>query len=213
MDHNTSYNGIVIFGEMSTGKDIFADFLIEIDSRCAKYNIGNAVRQFFSILKVTSKYKGKNRSFGQTIADKLREVDSQFLNDYCLSLYYEKWQKINKWDNSSLEGAEFHQALLSQLTSIKDKELPIIVGGRTYDDFDYWTEKNFLTVGIVCDNETRFKRLVERDGLEVASNSNFKHNTEIDVSDIAKNKCMVVVDNNSTFDHLKLEAIKVLKLL
>ncbi|MDP4179405.1 MAG: hypothetical protein Q8900_13870 [Bacillota bacterium] len=210
--NENKYNGIIIFGEMSTGKDALADYLINSDKRCCKYNIGNAVRQFFSIIKVNPEFRGKDRFLGQLIADKLREVHPYFLNDYCLSLIYEKWQKQYNWDNSNVFIENFNDEIKKQLSIIIKHEIPIIVGGRTKDDFTYWTNKNFFTVGIICDKSIKFERLCKRDGTLVANNSNFKHNTEIDVADIAKNKCNIVIDNSFDLQHLHNEADKLIKL-
>ena len=96
---------------------------------------------------------------------------------------------------------------------MKTKEIPIIVGGRTYDDFNYWSNKNFLTVGITCESNIRFDRLVKRDGIEVAKNSNFKHNTEINVGEISKNKCLFVIDNSGDIHNLKTQGEYILKLI
>lgn len=212
IEKQKTYHGIIIFGEMASGKDTLADYLLEVKTKCCKYNIGNAVRQFLSIIKVNPEFKGKNRILGQSIADKLREVHPDILNDYCLSLIYEKWEKIlelstrNNYDN-----LDFHAALLHKLDLIIEKEIPLVVGGRTYQDYDYWYNKNFLTVGIICDFDKRYARLCKRDGLEVAQNSNFKHNTEIDVGVIAKDKCEFVIDNNVDFNHLYKQADQLLK--
>jgi dephospho-CoA kinase len=211
--NEANYNGIAIFGEMGTGKDTLADFLIELDKRCAKYNIGDAVRQFFSIIKVNPQFRGKNRLLGQSIADKLREVEPQILNDYCLSKIYEKWENYYQWNNSKACEDFFPNKLLIQLSQIKEKELPIIVGGRTYDDFKYWTDKGFLTVGIVCEFDIRLIRLCRRDGEEIARNSNFTHNTEIDVGDISRNKCKIVIDNSMDMEHLINEARSILNII
>jgi dephospho-CoA kinase len=205
------YNGIIIFGEMSSGKDTLADILLKLDSRCNKYNLGNVVRQFFSIIKVSPHFRGKTRVLGQVLADKLREVHPEILNDYCLSLIYERWEKFFEWNNDNVKDEDFNNVIMEQLSLIKEKEIPVVVGGRTYTDFNYWSSKNFLTVGLVCNFENRCERLRLRDGEEVAKNSNFKHNTEADVGDIARNKCNVLIDNNGDLEHLKSQANTLLK--
>lgn len=213
INKKTNYIGIVIFGEMATGKDTLADYLIETNPKCEKYNIGNAVRQFLSIIKVNPDLRGKDRLFSQSIADKLREVHPEILNDYCLSIIYEKWQKEFKWNNDKISNDNFYDVLLSQLTMIKQKEIPIIVGGRTYVDFEYWSRKHFLPVGIVCDFNIRYERLRVRDGDEIARNSNFSHNTEVNVGDIARNKCAFIIDNNKDFQYLNKQADSLLSLI
>ncbi len=206
------YNGIIIFGEMSTGKDALADFLLELNPKSAKYNIGNVVRQFIPIVKLNPQFKGRDRVFTQMIADKLREVHPMLLNDYCFSLIYSKWEKEFNWGQEELTEENLLEVLNKQLSQLKEKEIPIIVGGRTPNDFIYWSQRNFLVVGLYCDHEVRFNRLVARDGIEVARNSDFTHNTEIQVKDIVNNKCDIVIDNSFDFEHLKNEAQKLLSM-
>jgi dephospho-CoA kinase len=204
------YNGIVIFGEMAVGKDTLADYLISQDKRYAKYNIGNAVRQFSPLLKVSTRFRGRDRALGQSIADKLREIYPDLLNDYCLSMIYTKWEKEFGWNNKDVEEKDFQPVLLNQLSQVIKREIPIIVGGRTSQDFQYWTNMNFLTVGLTCDFETKFRRLCLRDGEEAAQNSNFNHNTESEVGNIAQNKCLIVIDNSYDLDNLYKKANSIL---
>lgn len=205
------YNGIIIFGEMGCGKDILADELQKLDKRCCKYNISKVIRQFFSITKVNPDWRGKDRFLGQDLADKLRAVYPEILNDYCLSLIYEKWEHKYNFRNDNTDKEGFNSLLLNQLSVVKESEIPIIVGGRTLVDFQYWSNKNFLTVGITCDEQIRYSRLCTRDGLEVAKNSNFKHNTEAEVGNISKNKCDIVIDNSKDLDHLISQAEELLR--
>jgi dephospho-CoA kinase len=212
IEKQKTYHGIIIFGEMASGKDTLADYLLKVNDKCCKYNIGNAVRQFLSIIKVNPEFKGKNRILGQSIADKLREVHPDILNDYCLSLIYEKWEKPLKFNITNInDNLDFHTDLFRKLALVIENEIPLVVGGRTYQDYDYWYNKNFLTVGIICDFKRRYDRLCKRDGLEVAQNSNFKHNTEIDVGDIVKNKCEYVINNDGNFNQLYEQADHLLK--
>lgn len=212
MDSNKKYNGIVIFGEMAVGKDTLADFLISEDKRCDKYNIGYAVRQFFPILKINNEYANKDRVLGQKLADALRTVYPDILNDYCLSRVYTKWENIFSWESIDAEEQEYKTILMDRLHEITKKEIPIIVGGRTELDFEYWSNMNFLTIGIVCDFETKYTRLSLRDGELAAKNSNFKHNTESEVGNIAKNKCEMVLDNSNSLEMLYEAGRKILKM-
>jgi len=209
MDKN--YNGIIIFGEMGCGKDVLADELQKLDHRCSKYNISKVIRQFFSVTKINPEWRGKDRFLGQELADKLRDVYPEILNDYCLSLIYEKWEGKYNWKNENIDKDSFNTLLLKQLSLVKEMEIPIIVGGRTLVDFQYWSNKNFLTVGVTCEEAVRYSRLCYRDGLEVAQNSNFKHNTESQVGEIVKNNCKLVIDNSKDLSHLNRQAADLLK--
>ena len=46
------YNGIIIFGEMGSGKDTLADYLIEKDNRIKKYGLGDIIRVIKAVTKV-----------------------------------------------------------------------------------------------------------------------------------------------------------------
>lgn len=101
-----NYNGIIIFGEMGCGKDVLADELLKLDHRCCKYNISKIIRQFFSVTKVNPDWKGRDRFLDQDLADKLRAVYPEILNDYCLSLIYEKWEGNYNWKNDTADFAQ-----------------------------------------------------------------------------------------------------------
>lgn len=199
------YNGIIIFGGMGSGKDCLADYIIKTDKRAKKYGLGDLIRSFKPIISVDPRWKDNERSFYQTISDKLREIDVDILNEYALSKMISenadfidvnkdtKWEDINK-----------------NMRNVSKKILPIIVGGRTEADYNYWKKAGFLVVGIEATKENRLKRLIKRDGKEVAINSNVSHNTEIAVAEIA-HRADIVVNNDGTFDDLLVGVKEVLK--
>lgn len=150
------------------------------------------------------------RYIGQTVADKLREMDINIMCDYILSLIYESGQKKYGWDNINLEGEAFDKALKEQLSQIREVELPIIVGGRTLSDLNYWRDKGYMILGIRISPEIRKKRLISRDGEETVKNSNTQHNTEVDVPYILDNLCHEVIFNDGTLEELKEAAEQIL---
>jgi len=79
-----------------------------------------------------------------------------------------KLKRKFKLNISDLDKDRFESKLLEHIKRIREIEIPIIVGGRTIADFDFWTEKGFLAVGLEVDKDIRFERLVLRDGLEIA---------------------------------------------
>lgn len=204
------YNGIVIFGEMGAGKDALAAQFIELRDKAKIYNMGVLCREMMKVSKVNHRWKDMERYIGQTVADKLREMDINIMCDYILSLIYENGQKKYGWDNSHLEEEAFEQALKEQLSIIRDHELSIIVGGRTLSDLNYWRDKGYLIIGIRISPEIRKKRLISRDGEEVVKNSNTKHNTEVDVPYILDNLCHEVIYNDGTLEELKKSAEEIL---
>lgn len=201
------YNGLIIFGEMGSGKDTLADYLIEKDNRIKKYGLGDIIRLIKAVTKVDPNWFGKERGFMQLAADKLREIDMDLLNHYALS----KMLSDNLGDFKISK--ENYRDDLNELFSKIRKEknvIPIIVGGRTFKDFDYWTERGFLSVGLPVSKEVRIARLTIRDGEEVAKNSDSGHNTEKDVAVII-GKTDVKIDNNGSLEMLKEQADKLLK--
>lgn len=205
------YNGIVIFGEMGAGKDIFAEYICMLREKATIYKMSVLCREMMKVSKVNQAWRGLERYIGQTVADKFRELDINIMCDYLLALIYEKGQMKYGWDNSELIGEEYNKALLEQLAVITHHELPVIVGGRTLTDLQYWKSKNYLIVGIKISDEVRKRRLAVRDGETAAKNSSSQHNTEVDVPIILNNYCHEVIINDGTLEDLKEEAKKLLE--
>jgi hypothetical protein len=207
---NKVYNGIVIFGEMGAGKDALAEQFCVLRNKAVIYKISVLCREMMKVSKVNPAWRGQERYIGQTIADRIRELDIDIMCDYILALIYEKGQRKYGWDNSALEGEGFNKALLQQLSVIRNDELSIIVGGRTMTDFNYWKNKNYLILGVKVSEVVRKNRLIERDGQEMVDNSSSEHNTEVDVPNIINNLCHEVVLNDGTLEDLKNSAEEVL---
>lgn len=165
------FNGIVIFGEMGSGKDTFAELLSSLVPDCSLYNIGYLCREFMKVAKVKENWFGKDREFGQLVSIKLREIDEDILNDYTYAC------------------------------SLENSNLPIIIGGRTLKDYEYWKNKNFLVVGIDVDFDTRISRLKNRD--KHFNIGSLNHMTELDVPHIISNLCDVLIKNNGDLEELK----------
>ncbi len=203
-----SYNGIIIFGEMGSGKDTLADLIIAADPRFKKYGLGDIIRLIKKVTLVDPVWFGDERSFMQLAADKLREIDMDLLNHFALAKMLE--------DNHTqfCLSPENYQDDLDGLFQRIRKEadvIPMIVGGRTWKDFAYWTERGFLSVGLEVDAAKRLDRLIIRDGAEIAQNSDPTHNTEKDVRDII-GRCAVKADNNGTLADLDGEVHRITKI-
>lgn len=174
------YQGIAIFGGMGSGKDTFAEILAKTKQDSAIYNIGYICREFMKISKTNENWQSRGRELSQTVASKLREIDENILNEYTYA------------------------------NAILGEKFPIIVGGRTFEDFDYWTSKNFLVVGVTADFEVRVQRLLSRDSEFNAKD--LEHKTEKNIVHIVEKLCPMVVTNNSDLKHLEEESIKILGL-
>lgn len=201
------YNGLIIFGEMGSGKDTLADYIIEIERNTKKYGLGDVIRSMKPVVLVSPDWSGNERGFFQLVADKLREIDINILNKYALSTMITdnvELKEINQ--NSKWED------IYENLERVNEKILPMIVGGRTKDDYDFWKKAGFLMVGITALKENRFGRLVIRDGEEVAKNSNPNHNTEKEVASLVE-RADIVVNNDGDLEDLKREAQGVLDYL
>lgn len=201
------YNGLIIFGEMGSGKDTLADYIIEIERNTKKYGLGDVIRSMKPVVLVSPDWSGNERGFFQLVADKLREIDINILNKYALSTMITdnvELKEINQ--NSKWED------IYENLERVNEKILPMIVGGRTKDDYDFWKKAGFLMVGITASKENRFGRLVIRDGEEVAKNSNPNHNTEKEVASLVE-RADIVVNNDGDLEDLKREAQVVLDYL
>ena len=203
-----AYNGIIIFGEMGSGKDTLADQIIEQDQRIKKYGLGDIIRLIKKVTLVDPVWFGDERTFMQLAADKLREIDLDILNHFALAKMLEE-----NLSEISLSKDHYREDLDGLFHKIRQESntIPMIVGGRTWKDYEYWTSRGFLDVGILVDGHKRIDRLTVRDGDEIAQKSNSAHNTEKDVRDII-DQCTVKVDNNGSLEDLNQEAARVVSL-
>ena len=205
-----NYNGIIIFGEMGSGKDTLADFMIDKDKRIKKYGLGDIIRTIKPVSLVVPKWNGDERTLYQAFADKLREIDYDILNDYALG----KMLQENLGSNFKITEENYRNDLDCIFKLLKDEKniIPMIVGGRTFSDYNYWKNRGFLVVGMTVDSKNRLERLIKRDGESVAKKSDSNHNTEKDVKEIIE-KSDIKVNNDGTLEDLKVEAQKVLNLI
>lgn len=202
-----NYNGMIIFGEMGSGKDTLADFIIAQDPDFSKYGLGDIIRLIKKVTLVDPRWFGDERTFMQTAADKLREIDMDILNHFALAKMLEEHVAEIR-----LSREHYREDLNALFKRIREEAhvIPLIVGGRTWHDYEYWTKRGFLSVGILVDAEKCLERLILRDGDEIAARSNAAHNTEKDVRAIIE-ECAIKVDNNGDLETLRDEARRVME--
>ncbi|MGL5380704.1 AAA family ATPase [Clostridium sp.] len=172
--------GIIVFGEKGSGKDTAATLISSYSKKESYFfNIGDIVRSMSPVFKATDKWNNNKRGFFIDIAKKLKEYDINFLNLFINGKILEKFNCNN-------------------FEEIKEDKLIIITGGRTDEDFDYWKEKGFITVGIHCDEEIRQERLKNRDGYFQNTVDSLEENTKNNIK-----RSDFVIDNSSTKENLE----------
>lgn len=67
--------------------------------------------------------------------------------------------------------------------------------GRQLNEFDYYTDLGFLTVGVIADEDKRIERLKKRVDYVIDPDT-FNHETEIQAR-ICANKCKIKIYNNT----------------
>lgn len=210
----------VIFGEMGSGKDTVSKLLAH-NHNMKSYNIGDTVRNLQYILK---KYNDiNNNQLWSELLETLKCYEGYINNAYTLSseISFDAAEALNKIKKDILNLSEdiserrmlqimadtlrtYNVNLLNYITigqALKENHNRfVIVGGRTYDDFYFYKNLNYTTIGVHCPVEIRAKRLLERDGVSQIKEK--EHNTEIHVSEIV-NKCDIIINNNGSLDDLR----------
>ncbi|ELU5586507.1 AAA family ATPase [Clostridium perfringens] len=174
--------GLIVFGEKGSGKDTVAKLINEYSEKSVSFfNIGDLVRDMSCIFLATDKWENKKREFYVDTAIKLKEIDKDFLSYYVLGKILDKFKKKSMKD-------------------IDNEQLIIVTGGRTYEDFEFWKNSGFKTLGVKCDEKVRIERLKSRDGYEQNSQDDLEKNTR-KIIDL----CDFTVDNSGSFKDLTKE--------
>lgn len=208
---NFDYTGIVIFGGMGSGKNTYTDFIVDtlkknnINSR--SYNIGDLCREIMQVGLINEDWHYNNRKLAQLAATKLREIDENILNQYTLSRLFTDLKELNPEITLPISTNNIKDTLLRYNASI----LPIIIGGRTLEDFHYWNSLGFLTVGVTSNKSDLL--LSTRDLGQKQADEEKKHPTEANAEYIARKLCKITIENNDTLDSFKSKSEESLLLL
>lgn len=210
----------VVFGEMGSGKDTVSDLLSQIHN-IKSYNIGNTVRNIQYILKEHNNIT--NDKLWYELLNLLKRYEEYMSNVNILSsnISFKATDALNKIKkdilnlNENISERKMLQIIADTLRTYDVNLLNyitigqaftenydefIVVGGRTYDDFEFYKKLGYITIGIHCPIEVRAQRLIERDGVSQIKEK--EHNTEIHVSEIV-DKCDIIINNNGSLDDLK----------
>lgn len=191
------YNGIVIFGDIGSGKSTLATLLKGIITSSEIFNLGDLCRDIMKISSVNEVWNGRERELGQEVAEKLRMVDKNILNDYVYASFYNRLS-IGNPKVCPVQGVQEQSFLF-----------PIIVGGRTKDDLMYWKEKGFYILGIMADNSKKMERVTFRNS-ENNSVHTQEHFTEKEARDIVLNYCDSCIENNKSMHELESNAREII---
>lgn len=75
------------------------------------------------------------------------------------------------------------------------KEQIVIDDARQLNEFEYFTDKGFIPIGVVANEEIRLQRLKNRVNYEVKKESK-KHETEVQARQNIE-RCKIIIENNS----------------
>lgn len=221
-------NRYVIFGAMGSGKDTVARMLCN-RKNIKSYNIGDAVRD---ISKIVKKYNNSND--GEMVENIKNLLDNyeELINLYFRgtnSINFnanDALKDVIKIINNNIKEGSSERKLLHDLADmfrkydrnifnyitmgkiLKDnnKNGCIVVGGRTFDDYNFYRKECFRSIGIKCLGDSRKNRIVKRDGsFEIKETT---HNTEVNVNKIV-NLSDIVIDNSGSLNDLKFKVSKI----
>lgn len=213
---------------MGSGKDTVARMLCN-RKNIKSYNIGDAVRDISKIVKeynslnsaemieniknlldsyeelIKLYFKGVN-SINFTASNALGDVVEIINNNIeeCSSerkLLHDLADMFRKYDSNI-----FNYITMGKILKDNNKNGCIVVGGRTFDDYNFYRKEYFRSIGIQCMRASRKNRIVKRDGsFELKETT---HNTEANVTRIV-NLSDIVIDNSGTLNDLKLNVNKI----
>lgn len=158
--------GIVLFGEIGSGKNYIAKKICENIGNGEIFNIGDICRDIMDNVALSKDLtSSKARILGQKIGSELRNIDINILNEYA---------------NGKIK------------SHCKDDIFWIITGGRTVADLAFWRKKDYLIVGVKSSKSK--ERSAQRDGVD--NNNAREHFTEVEVNEIVNSDmCDCIIEN------------------
>jgi len=168
-----NYKGIIIFGAMGSGKDTLAAMLEERIFMSKIYKLGEDIRGFVDKIMDGE----NNRSYYQDYGQMVRTT-----------LIPDAWNRLCSYK--------------IKRDIINDKlNFPIIADGRQVNEFEYWIERGFLTIGINTRQNIRIDRLEKRDG--TCEVERLTHGTELQAQYIVTQMADMEIINDLGINQLK----------
>lgn len=221
-------NRYVIFGAMGSGKDTVARMLCG-RKKIKSYNIGDVVRD---ISKIVKKYNDSNNAemienIKNLLNDYEQLINLYFKGDNSINFSANNVLKsvveiINKNINELSSERKllhdladmfreydcniFNYITMGKILKDNNKNGCIVVGGRTFDDYNFYRKECFRSIGIQCLGNSRKNRIVKRDGsFELKETT---HNTEVNVNKVV-NLSDIIIDNSGSINDLKVKVNKI----
>lgn len=163
---------IIIFGQAGAGKTTTAEILRDI------YN--------YAIFSLGRKIHAECKLHGQHKREEMQEYGQMMRKIFGKDVW-------NDWLYKTLQTHGKSDVLADGKVVIDD--------GRQLNEFDYWKEKGFITIGITAPYELRKERILQRSGY-VLTESQANHDTEIQALECA-NKCDIQICNDKDVGYLK----------
>lgn len=166
--------GIIIFGTMGSGKDTLAAMLTEKLCTASIYKLGENIR---GLVDATAPPYANRRKLYQEYGQQMRAEQGE-----------DVWNKMCK---TKIEAD----------TRFCKFNLPIIADGRQINEYHYWKDWGFYTVGIESPLEMRRERLKVRDG--ECDVNRMIHDTELQAQFVTTQLADYSVDNDCSLEYLE----------
>ena len=167
------YKGIIIFGTMGSGKDTLAAMLEEKIFGSRIYKLGEDIRGFVDKVMEGENNRSQYQDYGQMVRNNLG-IDA--------------WNRLCSYKiNIDMD----HDRV----------SIPIIADGRQVNEFEYWIERGFITIGLNTRQNKRIDRLIKRDS--TCDIERMTHDTELQAQYVVTQMVDMEVCNDLDIEQLK----------
>lgn len=171
-----STKNLFLIGKAGVGKDTVAERLW-IVHRLRLFALASPIKEFI----------------GGMLDRDVTKADRALMIDF--GQKYREWFGADVWCRLAMEDVQRRWKSDDRCANARNPV--VITDGRHLVEFDYFVvQRGFIPVRIVCDDETRFARLLERDGVDQRAVLAGQE-TELDGVEVAW-----TIDNNGTKDDL-----------